>query len=240
MKRFPYILAVLASLMIIFSLLFTSLQLCMNDENRFYQKYEEMDLSGQIGISTREITDALMRLIDYMEGRVDSIQLTVTENGKEVAMYNERETLHMLDVRALYQTWRSVRNFCVPAAAVLLLAALKLTQRGQRIYLLSRAFVRASAFFGAALAALAVFALLDFDAFWVAFHHLFFDNDLWLLSYQTDRMIRICPENLFSALIGRFALLFLIPFAAMLTLAFTGARKGRAAVASQPENDHEL
>ena len=240
MKRFSYILAGLASLMIIFALLFTSLQLCMNDENRFYQKYDEMDLSGQIGLSTQDITAALMRLIDYMEGRVDSIQLTVTENGTEVSMYNERETRHMIDVRALYQTWRSVRNFCVPAAAVLLLAALTMTPGGERLRLLSRAFLRASALFGALLAALAVFALLDFDAFWVAFHHLFFDNDLWLLSYQTDRMIRICPENLFSALIGRFALFFLIPFAALLTLAFIGARTRRATGAAQPEGDHEL
>ena len=240
MKRFPFVLAVLASLLLIVAVLFTSLQLCMNDRAYFEKTYERMELSASIGISTDDITLALMRLIDYMEGRVDSIQLTVTENGAAVSMYNERETLHMLDVRALYQTWRAVRDFAVPAAAVLLFAALHTTQKGQRLRLVARAFLRASAFFGAGLAALTVFALVDFDAFWIAFHHLFFDNDLWLLSYQTDRMIRICPENLFSGLIARFALLFLLPFASMLTLAFIGARKPRGNTAARTEDSDGL
>lgn len=240
MKRFSFFLAFLASLFIIIAVLFTSLQLSMNDETWYYREYEDMSLSKEIGISTEDITKALMRLIDYMEGRVDSIQLTVTENGKSVEMYNERETLHMLDVRGLYQAWRSVRDFSVPAAAVLLLAALYLTEKGERVRMLSRAFLRASACFGALLAALAAFAFVDFNAFWVAFHHLFFDNDLWLLSYQTDRMIRICPENLFSDIIGRFALLFLVPFAALLALAFIGRRLPRETAAVQPEGDHEL
>jgi integral membrane protein (TIGR01906 family) len=238
MKRFPFALAVFASLLLIVAALFTSLQLCMNDEAWFYRQYEEMGLSSRIGISTEDITKALMRLIDYMEGRVDSIQLTVTEDGAEVSMYNERETLHMLDVRALYQAWRAVRDFAVPAAAVLLLAALHTTEKGQRLRLVSRAFLRASVFFGAALAVIGAFAFVDFDAFWTAFHHLFFDNDLWLLSYQTDRMIRICPENLFSGIIARFALFFLIPFAAALALAFIGARKPRSKTAPQPEGQN--
>lgn len=240
MKRFSSLLVFLASLLLIIAVLFTSLQLCMNDESWFYHEYDSMNLCAKIGISTEDITKALMRLIDYMEGRVDTIQLTVTENGKQVQMYNERETLHMLDVRTLYQAWRSVRNFAVPAAAVLLLAALYMTEKGSRIRLLSRAFLKASAVFGAVLAALAAFAIVDFDAFWTGFHHLFFDNDLWLLSYKTDRMIRICPENLFSDIVARFALLFLVPFGVMLVLAFIGARKPKEKTAPRPEDGNEL
>ncbi|HWQ58800.1 MAG TPA: TIGR01906 family membrane protein [Clostridia bacterium] len=232
MKRLNFTLAFLASLLVIVALLFTSLQICMNDAGWYERQYENMNLSARIGISTGDITKALMRLVDYMEGRVDSIQLTVTEDGKQVEMYNERETQHMLDVRELYQAWRSVRDFGVLAAAVLLLAALYVTGKGERLRLVSRAFLWASAAFGALLAALGAFALADFDAFWIAFHHLFFDNDLWLLSYQTDRMIRICPEELFSGIIARFALLFLIPLAALLAAALFG-RKPHAAKAAR-------
>lgn len=231
MKRLPFILAFLASLLLIVALLFTSLQLCMNDEGWYYAQYEKMNLAGRIGISTQDITKALMRLVDYMEGRVDSIQLTVTENNEPVEMYNERETLHMLDVRALYQAWRGVRDFGVMAAAVLLFAALYLTQKDMRLRLLSRAFSWAAAAFNALAAALAIFAAVDFNAFWTAFHHLFFTNDLWLLSYATDRMIRICPQELFSGIIARFALFFLVPFAALFALSLFGARRkkeGRA------------
>ena len=50
MKRFPFVLAVLASLLLIFAVLFTSLQLCMNDRAYFEKTYERRELSASIGI----------------------------------------------------------------------------------------------------------------------------------------------------------------------------------------------
>ena len=116
MPKLAAALAFLASLLLIVSLLFTALQLVMHDETWFAARYEAYGTAGEIGIPTKDITAALMQLIDYMEGDVASIDLTVMENGIPVSMYNERETLHMIDVRELYQAWRSVRDFGVPAA----------------------------------------------------------------------------------------------------------------------------
>lgn len=211
-------LAAVASFLLIFALLFTALQLSVNNRGWFEREYEKMELSSSIGISTDDITDALMRLIDYMEGRVDSIRLTVEENGVPVEMYNERETAHMEDVRALYQFWRGVRTYGALTAAVLLVIAFLLDPRGF-LFDLSRGFLRASAVFGLLAAALAAFALLDFTSFWNSFHHLFFSNDLWLLNPATDRMIRICPEQLFSDIVMRFGLNFLLIFAALFAAA---------------------
>ena len=39
-----------------------------------------------------------------------------------------------------------------------------------------------------------------FSESFVYFHKLFFDNDLWLLDYETDLMIRILPEEFFFIL----------------------------------------
>ncbi len=239
MRRFAFALSFIASLLLILALLFTALQLCANDAGWFYRTYERLRLDEEIGISNEDSARAVMRLIDYMEGRVDSIQLTVTEDGVPVSMYNERETLHMIDVRELYQAFRAVRDYGLAAAAVLLFAALLLVKKGERLRLVSRAFLWASAAFGALLLGLAAFAAIDFNAFWTEFHHVFFDNDLWLLSYETDRMIRICPLELFSGIILRFALLFLIPFVALLAAAFF-ARKPRAAKTRRGENGHGL
>lgn len=228
MKALSKAFVVAASLLLIIAALFTSLQIAMNDGDWYYKKYEEYRLSEKIGLSTEDMTRAIMKLVDYMEGRVDSIDLDVTENGAVVSMYNDRERAHMLDVRELYMAWRSVRDFGVPAAAILIIAALALTGKGDRLKLVSGGFLTASVAFAAVLAALGVWAALDFNGFWTAFHHLFFDNDLWLLSYSTDRMIRICPENLFSDIVARFALMFLVPFAALVALAaIARVRTGR-------------
>lgn len=197
MPKLAAALAFLASLLLIVSLLFTALQLVMHDETWFAARYEAYGTAGEIGIPTKDITAALMQLIDYMEGDVASIDLTVMENGIPVSMYNERETLHMIDVRELYQAWRSVRDFGVPAAALLLLGACALLPKGARLRTLSKGYLRASVFFGAIVAALGIWVAVDFNSFWINFHYLFFDNDLWILSYRTDRMIRICPQQLF-------------------------------------------
>ena len=54
-----------------------------------------------------------------------------------------------------------------------------------------------------------IWVLADFTAFWTAFHHMFFTNDLWLLDPRVDRMILICPEQLFFGIVVRFIGLFL-------------------------------
>ena len=39
-----------------------------------------------------------------------------------------------------------------------------------------------------------------FSESFIYFHKLFFNNDLWLLDYKTDLMIRILPEEFFFVL----------------------------------------
>ncbi|MEN6470763.1 MAG: DUF1461 domain-containing protein [Clostridiaceae bacterium] len=207
-----------ASFLFIVSLLFTSLQLSINDRAWFEREYEKFGLAAWIGISNEDSTAAVMRLVDYMEGRVGDIRLAVRENGKDVEMFNEREAEHMVDVRALYQGWRGVRTYGAIAALALAAGAF-LLRKGAFAYTLAHGFLRAAAAFGVLLAAVGAFAALDFAAFWTAFHHLFFTNDLWLLNPATDRMIRICPEQLFSDIVLRFGAGFLIVFAALLIVA---------------------
>lgn len=44
----------------------------------------------------------------------------------------------------------------------------------------------------------AMIAALDFDQFFIAFHHLFFRNSNWLFDPQTDPVILVLPESFFS------------------------------------------
>lgn len=217
-KTIISILAFLSSLLLIVALLFTALQICMNDENWFSREYEKLGTSDEIGISNADITSALMRLVDYMEGREASIHLTVTENSQTVSMYNAREEMHMVDVQILYQAWRSVRNFGF-AFALVVFAAIAYIKKKEALGIISRAIIRASVVFVALLLALVLWVLIDFNSFWLNFHYLFFNNDLWLLSYSTDRMIRICPQELFFDIIVRFGIMFIIAFLVLVVAA---------------------
>lgn len=215
-----------AALLIIVALLFTSLQVCMNRRGWYYQSYVKYGTAAQTGISEEDMTSAIFRLIDYMEGRVDDIQLGVTENGKLVEMYNRQEIDHMVDVRGLYQAWRGVRDYGT-VGAIALFTACAMLYKGQNFKRkLGKSFLWACAALGGVLVVSGVWVAIDFNSFWTAFHHLFFTNDLWLMDYATCRMIRICPLQLFNDIVVRFALIFLIPlFALMVPAALLAWRK---------------
>ena len=57
-----------------------------------------------------------------------------------------------------------------------------------------------------------LFRSVDFDAFWTAFHHVAFRNDLWLLNPSTDLMINLFPAAFFSKLVFRIVMMFAIGF----------------------------
>ena len=100
-KAVCFTLLIIASLLLITAMLFTCLQFCMNQRDWYYKSYVKYGTSRETGISDEDMTEAIFRLIDYMEGRADSIQLSVSENGSVVEMYNQQEIEHMIDVRTL-------------------------------------------------------------------------------------------------------------------------------------------
>lgn len=217
----------IAALLIIIAVLFTSLQICMNQRNWYYESYVKYGTAKETLISDEDMTEAIFRLIDYMEGRADSIQLSVTEAGQTVEMYNQQEIDHMVDVRALYQAWRAVRTYGGILAVIIIAVCMATLPKGERMGMLCRGFLIAAAVFGAVLIVLGIWVAVDFNSFWTEFHHLFFTNELWLMDYRTCRMIRICPLQLFNDIVVRFALMFLIPFALMLALAVWGRKRSK-------------
>ena len=189
----------IASLLIITAVLFTSLQFCMNQRDWYYKTYVKYNTDKQTMMSNEDMTEAIFRLVDYMEGRVDSIQLSVTEAGRVVEMYNRQEIDHMVDVKNLYQSFRKSQLAAIAAFVMVLLLSLSDRKKGRSSITLRSLAVAVIIFF-IILGALGIWAYTDFTAFWTAFHHLFFTNDLWLMDPAVCRMIRICPESLFAGM----------------------------------------
>lgn len=118
--------------------------------------------------------------------------------------FNERELAHLYDCRRLLAplTARWLHPLLFGAGLALLLWGSRLGKS-----LPALALWLAPALLIAPVAALGVWAAVDFDAAFVFFHRLLFSNDLWLLNPQTDLLIRICPARLFQGLGLRLGLL---------------------------------
>ena len=48
----------------------------------------------------------------------------------------------------------------------------------------------------------------DFTKYFVIFHHIFFNNDLWMLNPDTDLLINIVPEPFFMDTAARIAMTY--------------------------------
>lgn len=59
-------------------------------------------------------------------------------------------------------------------------------------------------------------ATLNFDQFFVAFHHLLFNNNNWLFDPSTDPIINVLTENFFAACFAAGAIIYELYFACLL------------------------
>lgn len=221
----------IAWLIIIIAVAFSCLQRELKDKTQLLQFYTDYRIEERTGITAEGATEALTALVDYMEGDRESIQLTVEEYGVPVEMYSEDEIHHMVDVYYLYQGFAKFKPAAIVCAALILIIGWAAYKKGLPNIPL-RSFFWGIGLFLLIGGGLALWAVLDFTSFWTAFHLAFFTNDLWLMDPAVSRMIRICPETLFSGFAGRMAVRTVIMlaciFAAVLSLSRVKGKKKEA------------
>lgn len=179
------------------------------------REYEKLDINGYTGMSTEDQVRAFMQMVDFMKGKTDTMDVKVTVDGEEMLMYNEREISHMHDVRDLYRGL-TVFKYCACAFMLLTVVLGVIAFR-------TRAEIRESNAFAAKAAVIAfccvfgfilllgLWALIDFDSFWAAFHIVFLDLESSTFDPAVSRMIRICPAELFCDMVIRiFAAAFAV------------------------------
>ena len=164
----------------------------------FYrQQYARLERAEYIGIESAELERVTLELLDYMRGRRDSLQgIRATIGGVEQEFFSYyRDIIHMYDVRVLYDRLFIVRNVSFFSfIGLLLLMALTKSPIG---YLLSRCSREVIVGFLLLSLVIAGIIAINFEQAWEIFHHIFFDNDLWLLTPPRDRLIMMFPLEFF-------------------------------------------
>ena len=196
---------VMPLIMLVFIVL--GVELFSGDRAWLRAEYEKLDINSYTGMSTNDMVRAFMQMVDYMQGDADSMHVTVTVNGEETEMYNEREISHMVDVRALYKKVMIGKGVVIGLAALALLAVVFVPRDAETRRELLRFTAKAAifAFVGILifLLALGLWAAVDFDSFWAAFHVVFLDLESSTFDPAVSRMIRICPAELFADMVLR-------------------------------------
>ena len=226
MKKIHWCAGIILGFSIIAALLITSFEIAMySDFDVYRQEYEKYDVLSDLDMTMDDVMYVTHEMMDYLRGEGDTLSVITTVEGKEQDFFNEQDRFHMGEVRNLFIGGLNIRiGACV--AAVVCILFLIIT-RADIKKILPRSYWIALGVTGAAVLLIGIAAVVNFNAVFVQFHHIFFDNDLWIFDPAEDYMIRMLPEGLFYDMAMRIGAIFVVSLMAVLALSFVPKILGR-------------
>ena len=207
MRKLQWAAGILLSFSVIAILLISSFEIAMYADFSVYQReYEKYDVLDDLDMKMEDVMYVTEEMMAYLRGDRDILSVITTVEGQEQDFFNEQDRFHMGEVRDLFIGGLNIRTGAVVTALICL--AFLIASKACLKKILARSYQIALGITGAAVIFIGAAALIDFNAVFVQFHHIFFDNDLWLFDPAEDYMIRMLPEGLFADMVLRIGLLF--------------------------------
>ena len=219
MKKLQWCAGIILGFSIIAALLITSFEIAMYSDFSVYQEeYEKYDVLSDLDMTMDDVMYVTHEMMDYLRGNGDTLSVITTVEGREQDFFNEQDRFHMAEVRDLFIGGLNIRlGAC---AAVVLCIVFLLISRADIKKIIPRSYWIALGITGIAVALIGIAAVVDFNEVFVQFHHIFFDNDLWIFDPAEDYMIRMLPEGLFYDMVMRIGAIFVGGLAVVLVLSF--------------------
>lgn len=194
--------AFFCGLCLLLVLLITSLQaVCYWIPDWWRNEYAKYDTPSNVRgeMSLDDAVHITEDMLEYCIGRLDTLDDTeATIDGVTAPFFTDREKAHLADCRELF-----LKGIRARVIACLLLAAFAIyiyvhCGKQKASVLLAKGYLRSLGFVAVMAAVIAVLCVIDFTQVFTVFHHIFFDNDLWILDPNKDNLINIMQEDVFS------------------------------------------
>ena len=188
-------------------------------------QYARPDVPPSIRFSPEERQGFAEASAYYLLSGEDIDYLANLTDANEMPLFNERELTHMVDVKVLLGKAIKLDLILglVIAASLGFLLSQKETRDRTSLYLFLAALV------GPALAVLALVVVpLQFQWFFVEFHHVFFEGETWLFP-RSDTLIQLFPEMFWFNALQAWLLLTITESAVLAAGAYLWLRRTRAA-----------
>lgn len=226
-----WILGALAAVCVTAGLLITAVEAAVYWTPGYFQReYEKHQVLEAVDMDMEDLLTVTDQMMSYLRGDREELQVVTFVDGRQQPFFNQREISHMEDVKGLFLGGMMLRRICFALAAVMILAVWRMggLRRLPQGFLAGIGIV----FVGGALAAGLVSA--DFNRYFTLFHHIFFDNDLWLLNPDTDRLINIVPLGFFMDTVLWIAVIFGVFMALLLGVSFFALARGKQRTEKKP------
>ena len=177
-------------------LISTNVRLIVNWPWLYSNGFDKYDIPSRTGIERSELISAGEQIRDYFNNDDELIDIRVFVGGILRSLFNNREILHMKDVKGLVQGVYTLQLLMGLYIAGFLVGGLALDWRAFAGRL-SR-YLEYGGFLTIGLVVLVgVASLAGFEQVFYAFHVVSFANDLWQLDPSRDYLIAMFPEGFF-------------------------------------------
>ncbi|MFV0363939.1 MAG: TIGR01906 family membrane protein [Suipraeoptans sp.] len=215
--------AVIAMILLIFSVLITAFQVAVYGDSKysFYrEEYEKYEVTEALNMSLDQVMVVSNYMMRYLIGDEDELSITTKVDGEVQDFFNEQDRFHMEEVKDLFLGGLRLRNISLVISIILLIGII-IVSRKESMLILPKAFLISFVIYMIFAGVIGRLFAMDFNKYFTIFHEIFFNNDEWMFDYNTDYMIRMLPEGFFYDMLYRIIKVF----AALLTAigaVFTG------------------
>lgn len=168
-----------------------------------YQKYRISEVTGFDGHQLKLIT---CHLIQFFNGKVESVQLMVEKDDKPVYLFHDYEIEHLEDVKLLFQTNFKIQMISLLYFLVYLIFSIFSKKQKKWIHFW-KGLRNGSILTISLLVSLGVFVFLGFHQLFIHFHYLVFgdpQSSPWILDPRIDHLVMMYPLNFWqdAAILG--------------------------------------
>ena len=175
-------------------LLTASIGWAVNSARLYKYGFDKYDIGSTTGLADSELEKAAVGLISYFNSDEEHIDLTVVKNDRPFVLFNQREIIHLKDVKGLI--WLGYRVLLGTLIYALGYTVASLVWGKRRYWRqLAGGVVGGGSITLALMLALGLGTLLGFDQLFLQFHLLSFSNELWQLDPARDYLIMLFPQG---------------------------------------------
>ncbi|MFC2020544.1 TIGR01906 family membrane protein [Chloroflexota bacterium] len=175
-------------------LLTASISCAVNSLWLYERGFEKYDISSATGLAGPELEKTARGLISYFNSSQEFIEITVEKDGQPFTLFNQREVIHLKDVKDLFRL-----DYLVLLGTLIYAlgygGASLFRHRGRYWQQLARGVVSGAGITLAVMLALGLGTLVGFDRLFWQFHLISFANDFWLLDPARDYLIMLFPQG---------------------------------------------
>ena len=175
----------------------TNVRLVADSPYLYSYGFQKYGIESVTGIEMGQLELAGEKIRDYFSNDQDYLVIDIERQGQKIKnLYNQREILHMKDVKNLIQLIYSIQIWSLLLFITLILIGFLSFRLRKFSNVIDPISWGGGLTLGIA-AVVGILSLFGFQRLFLFFHLVSFDNDLWILDPTRDYLIMMFPQGFF-------------------------------------------